>query len=81
MMEFRYTSDLRVKVHDVNVVYKVFQVLKHEMRFSRGFIDVKMDGDELVVQVFAKDVTSLRSLVSGVLKSLYLVLSVMSHEF
>jgi len=43
------------------------------MRFSRGFVSVDVVGDAVVITACARDITSLRSLINGVTKSLYLI--------
>ena len=61
---------------DRELIVKSFKTLEREMRFGRGFVRVDVDGDNVVITVCAKDLTSLRSLVGGVMKSLYLILKV-----
>ncbi len=61
---------------DKELIIKSFKTLEREMRFGRGFVKVETDGDNVVITICAKDLTSLRSLVGGVMKSLYLILRV-----
>ncbi|WP_252900365.1 KEOPS complex subunit Pcc1 [Vulcanisaeta sp. JCM 14467] len=59
------------------LVANSFKTLEREMRFGRGFVSVDTnDNGDVVITVCAKDLTSLRSLVNGVLKSLYLIFKV-----
>ncbi|ADY02000.1 MAG: CTAG/PCC1 family protein [Vulcanisaeta sp.] len=44
------------------------------MRFSRGFVSVDVNDNNVIIVICARDLSSLRSLVSGVMKSLYLIL-------
>ena len=62
---------------DRELIVNSFKTLEKEMRFGRGFVSVGVDDNgDVVITVCARDLTSLRSLVSGVLKSLYLILKV-----
>ncbi len=62
---------------DRELIVKSFKALEKEMRFGRGgFVSVDVSGNGVVITVCAKDLTSLRSLVSGVMKSLYLIFKV-----
>ncbi|ADN50341.1 CTAG/PCC1 family protein [Vulcanisaeta distributa] len=61
---------------DRELIVKSFKTLEKEMRFGRGFVSVDVSDNGVVITVCAKDLTSLRSLVSGVMKSLYLIFKV-----
>ncbi len=58
---------------DKDLIIKSFKTLEREMRFSRGFVSIGADDDGVTIVVCARDLSSLRSLVNGVMKSLYLI--------
>ncbi len=62
---------------DRELIVRSFKTLEKEMRFGRGgFVSVDVSVNGVMITVCAKDLTSLRSLVSGVMKSLYLIFKV-----
>lgn len=73
MGECAFRAVFTVEDSDKDLIMKSFKTLEREMRFGRGFVNVSVINDSVVITVCAKDLTSLRSLVSGVVKSLYLI--------
>jgi len=59
---------------DKELIVNSFKTLEKEMRFSRGFVSVDVNDNNVIIVICARDLSSLRSLVSGVMKSLYLIL-------
>ena len=59
---------------DVNLIARVFTALEKELKFRRGSARVSGVGDGcLEIIITANDLTSLRSLINGVAKSIYLI--------
>ncbi len=63
---------------DVDLIIKSFKTLEKEMRFSRGFVGIGVDDGGVTIVVCARDLASLRSLVNGVVKSLYLIFEIIN---
>ncbi|MGC8597545.1 MAG: KEOPS complex subunit Pcc1 [Thermocladium sp.] len=64
----------RVCGSDVNLIAHVFVALEKELRFRRGSARVSgISGECLEITITANDLTSLRSLINGVAKSVYLI--------
>jgi tRNA threonylcarbamoyladenosine modification (KEOPS) complex Pcc1 subunit len=59
---------------DKELIVNSFKTLEKEMKFSRGFVSVDVNDNNVIIVICARDLSSLRSLVSGVMKSLYLIL-------
>ncbi len=80
--EYPLKAEVRLFVnHELSeLLEKSFRPLEAETRFSRGFIDARREEGGFVVFIYAKDVTSLRSLISNVIKSIYLILSAFAIE-
>ncbi|WP_069806746.1 hypothetical protein [Vulcanisaeta thermophila] len=76
MVDYPYTAEFTLEDVDVELIAKSFATLSREMRFSRGYVEVGIRGGAVVITARARDLTSLRSLVSGITKSLYLILTV-----
>ncbi|WP_054842175.1 hypothetical protein [Vulcanisaeta distributa] len=78
MSECEFRAMFHLEGVDRELVIKSFRTLEKEMRFGRGgFVSVDVRNNDVVITVCAKDLTSLRSLVSGgVMKSLYLIFKV-----
>ena len=73
MGECVFRAVFTVEDSDKDLIMKSFKTLEREMRFGRGFVNVSVINDSVVITVCAKDLASLRSLVGGVVKSLYLI--------
>ena len=76
MSECEFKAVFSLRGVNRKLIVDSFKTLEKEMRFGRGFVSVGVDDGNVVITVCARDLTSLRSLVSGVLKSLYLILKV-----
>ncbi|MGC9137168.1 KEOPS complex subunit Pcc1 [Caldivirga sp.] len=70
---------LRLSV-DSEVVYRVFKAMEPEFKFKRGMVTTRLSNGDVVITINASDVNSARSLVNGVLKHIYLVLSLQSSN-
>ena len=73
MDECRFKAVFTVEGFDKDLIIKSFKTLEREMRFGRGFVSVDVVGDAVVITACARDITSLRSLINGITKSLYLI--------
>jgi len=73
-------AEILVRGVDTYLIIDSFKALVVEMRFHRGYVTVEEGSDYVMIKVVARDVTSLRSLVNGVLKSLYLILTISRIE-
>lgn len=70
---------IRLKLSEDNeVVYRVFKVMEPEFKFKRGVVSVYLSNGDVVAVINASDINSARSLINGVLKHIYLVLSLQS---
>lgn len=78
MSEYPFTAEFVLENVDIELIMKSFSTLTREMRFSRGYVEVEPFDGWVVIRAHAKDLTSLRSLVSGIIKSLYLIFTVSS---
>ncbi|GAB6947358.1 hypothetical protein JCM16161A_14880 [Vulcanisaeta sp. JCM 16161] len=76
MNECEFKAVFSLEHVDKELIVKSFKTLEKEMRFGRGFVSIDVRNGDVVITVCAKDLTSLRSLVSGVMKSLYLIFRV-----
>ncbi len=56
----------------VNMLGRALKPLEKELRFHRGSASIYVDGCRLVINGYARDITSLRSVLNGLLKCLYL---------
>ncbi|MGC8543718.1 MAG: KEOPS complex subunit Pcc1 [Vulcanisaeta sp.] len=74
MSECEFKATFLLEGVDKDLIIKSFKTLEKEMRFSRGFVTIEVTNDGVSIVACAKDITSLRSLVNGVVKSLYLIL-------
>ena len=74
MIECVFRAVFSLEDVDKDLIVNSFKALEREMRFSRGFVSVDVNGNNVIILICAKDLSSLRSLVSGVIKSLYLIL-------
>lgn len=73
MSEYPFTMELILEDKDTDLIVKSFATLIKEMRFHRGYVEVVTRDNMVIIRAHAKDVTSLRSLINGVMKSLYLI--------
>ncbi|NPA24001.1 MAG: hypothetical protein GXO23_06890 [Crenarchaeota archaeon] len=62
------------------MLYRALKPLEKELRFHRGFSRVRAEDGRLVLEGYARDVTSLRSVINGLLKCLYLSYMVMVED-
>lgn len=76
MVEYPFTAEFILENTDAELVMKSFATLTKEMRFNRGYVEVKMKDNVVIIRAYAKDLTSLRSLINGITKSLYLIFTV-----
>lgn len=65
-------------IKDPNVVYRLFKAMEPEFKFRRGGVSTSFMGNDVAIVIDAADLSSVRSLVNGVLKQLYLILSLQS---
>lgn len=72
----QYKAIFIVRNFDKDLLIKSFKTLEKEMRFSRGFVTINASDDGVIITACARDVTSLRSLINGISKSLYLIFEV-----
>ncbi|WP_291767528.1 CTAG/PCC1 family protein [Caldivirga sp. UBA161] len=63
---------------DNDVAYRVFKVMEPEFKFKRGMVLTHLSNGDVVVVIKASDINSARSLINGVLKHIYLILSLQS---
>ena len=63
-----------------DALYRAFKPLEREMEFRRGRVKASVSDGRFIVDVECSDATSLRSLVNGVLKSIYLTSMVLELE-
>ncbi len=77
-------AQIELKLQDKNlleILRKVFEVTKLEMKFHKGYADSEVvNNHEFIITIYARDLSSLRSLVNGVLKTIYLILKIASIE-
>ena len=76
MSECGFKAVFYLKGVNRELIVNSFKTLEREMRFGRGFVSIDVVDGDVVIMVCAKDLTSLRSLVNGVIKSLYLIFKV-----
>ncbi|WP_243675180.1 KEOPS complex subunit Pcc1 [Vulcanisaeta distributa] len=76
MSECEFKAVFTLEGVDKELLIKSFRTLEKEMRFGRGYVSVNVINDDVVIIACARDLTSLRSLVNGVMKSLYLIFRV-----
>ena len=70
---------IRLRLSEDNeVVYRVFKVMEPEFKFKRGMVSTHLSNGDVVVVIRASDINSARSLINGVLKHIYLILSLQS---
>ncbi|ABW00990.1 KEOPS complex subunit Pcc1 [Caldivirga maquilingensis] len=70
---------IRLRLSEDNeVVYRVFKVMEPEFKFKRGMVSTYLSNGDVVVVIKASDINSARSLINGVLKHIYLILSLQS---
>nr|WP_258167456.1 KEOPS complex subunit Pcc1 [Vulcanisaeta moutnovskia] len=74
MNECTFKTVFSLENVDKELIVNSFKTLEKEMRFSRGFVSVDVNDNNVIIVICARDLSSLRSLVSGVMKSLYLIL-------
>lgn len=74
--------ELKLQERDLlEILRKVFEVTKFEMKFHKGYVDSEVVNNcKFIITIYAKDLSSLRSLVNGVLKTVYLILRITSIE-
>jgi len=72
---------LTSKSETVHYMYKVLKPLEREMTFARARVTIEIaNSGELLITGLARDLTSLRSILNGLLKSMYLALKVTELE-
>jgi len=74
--KLKHTLVVEIEHSDPHYVYTSLKPLEREMCFSRGRISISISNSRVTVHGFAADLTSLRSLLNGILKSVYLLLAV-----
>ena len=70
-----------ININDKDSVYLVLKSMEPEFRFRRGNVLVSLHGDEISVDINAGDLTSLRSLLNGVLKHIYLLITLSESSY
>ncbi len=82
--KWNYTINIRIRCQDpeniIDVLYRSLSPLSQELRFHRGRCRIEIQSKDLLINGYAKDITSLRSVINGLLKCLYLAYVVASGE-
>ncbi|NPA70283.1 MAG: hypothetical protein GXO26_05680 [Crenarchaeota archaeon] len=64
----------------VDMLYRSLKPLEKELRFHRGRSKIIIEDSSLILEGDAKDLTSLRSVLNGLLKCLYLSYMVIAED-
>ncbi len=56
----------------IHNLYRSLKPLEKELKFHRGRCSIELSGSRLVITGYGRDITSLRSVINGLLKCLYL---------
>ncbi len=75
-VEIRLESDEDI----VKMLHRALKPLERELRFHRGRSKITIEENSLILEGYAKDLTSLRSVINGLLKCLYLSYMVIAED-
>ncbi len=74
--KYNFKVVVRLTGTKTDYVFKVLKPLEKEMFFSRARVEIKLTNNDLILEGLTRDITSLRSIVNGLLKSIYLALKI-----